>query len=247
LPWDCLPHSQLVKMPYEQEFICMHIGLIGGIGPAATEYYYRGLIERHNVAGTSPDLTIVHADVRELVRNLATGDAQTQAQIFAKLAHRLAAAGADAVAVTSMGGHFCSRELEAISPLPVLNAIPAVDEAIRQRGLKAIGILGNMTVMQSRLYGGVTSANLVLPAGEALQAVHEAYREMAFEGRVTEARRKVFLSAGQQMMREQGADAIMLGGTDLFLAFNDENPGFPLVDCAAIHIDAIYQRSLAGL
>ena len=96
----------------------MHTGLIGGIGPAATEYYYRGLIERQNAAGTSPDLTIVNADVRDLVRNLASGDARAQAEIFAKLARRLAAAGADAVAVTSMGGHFCSRELEAISPLP---------------------------------------------------------------------------------------------------------------------------------
>ena len=90
------------------------------------------------------------------------------------------------------------------------------------------------------------SANIVLPAGEALQQVHEAYREMAFEGRITEPRREVFLSAGRQMMREQGADAIMLGGTDLFLAFEGQNPGFPLVDCAAIHIGAIYQRSVSA-
>ena len=39
----------------------MHIGLIGGIGPAATEYYYRGLIERHTRANTPLELTIVHA------------------------------------------------------------------------------------------------------------------------------------------------------------------------------------------
>ena len=44
----------------------MHIGLIGGIGPAATEYYYRGLIARHTRSGTALDLTIAHADVREL-------------------------------------------------------------------------------------------------------------------------------------------------------------------------------------
>jgi hypothetical protein len=46
------------------------------------------------------------------------------------------AVGAEAVAVTSMGGHFCIRELEAISPLPILNAIPAVDVAIRQRNFE---------------------------------------------------------------------------------------------------------------
>src|SRR5713226_1997651 len=107
----------------------MHIGLIGGIGPAATEYYYRGLIERHARAGTSLELTIAHADVREMARNLASHDAQKQAEIFARLVRRLAAAGAEAAAVTSMGGHFCISELTAMSPLPILNAIPAVDAA----------------------------------------------------------------------------------------------------------------------
>ena len=88
----------------------MHIGLIGGIGPAATEHYYRGLIDRYAASGGSPDLTIVQADVRDLVRNLANQDAKRQADIFARLVERLVAAGADAAAVTSMGGHFCIRE-----------------------------------------------------------------------------------------------------------------------------------------
>jgi aspartate racemase len=222
----------------------MHVGLIGGIGPAATEYYYRGIVDLHRAAGTSPDLTIVHADVRELVRNAANEDAASQASIFAGLAQRLAAAGADAVAITSMGGHFCVREFTAISPLPVLNAIPAVDAAIRQRGLRAIGILGNMVVMRTRLYGGISSACVVLPEGDALQQVHDSYRGMALEGRVTDERRHVFFSAGRQMHEAQGADAIMLGGTDLFLAFDGQECGFPVVDCASIHVDAIYRWSI---
>ena len=54
----------------------MHIGLVGGIGPAATEYYYRGLIELHGGSGIPLELTIVHADVRELAQNLANHDAR---------------------------------------------------------------------------------------------------------------------------------------------------------------------------
>ena len=46
------------------------------------------------------------------------------------------------------------------------------------------------------------------------------------------------------MCREQGAEAVMLGGTDLFLAFQGQDCGFPVIDCAGIHIDAIYQWSL---
>jgi aspartate racemase len=102
----------------------VHIGLIGGIGPAATEFYYRGLVARHAGAAKPMELTIVHADVGELSRNAAAGDAQKQAQIFAKLVCRLASAGAQAAAITSIGGHFCVTELSALSPIPILDAIP---------------------------------------------------------------------------------------------------------------------------
>ena len=76
----------------------MHLGLIGGIGPAATEYYYRGLVDRHARAGTALELTIAHADLRELARNAANGDAAAQADSFARLVRRLAAAGAQEIA-----------------------------------------------------------------------------------------------------------------------------------------------------
>jgi aspartate racemase len=94
----------------------VHIGLIGGIGPAATEFYYRGLIDRHAASETPLHLTIAHADVREMARNLASRDTKKQAEVFVKLLRRLRAAGAKIAAMTSMGGHFCTGELEAISP-----------------------------------------------------------------------------------------------------------------------------------
>ena len=226
----------------------MHIGLIGGIGPAATEFYYRGLIARHAKSGTKPgsalDLTIAHADARELARNLANGDSRKQADVFLSLVRRLAAAGANAVAISSMAGHFCVRELAAVSPLPIVNAIPEVDAAIGRRQLKTVGILGTRTVMETRLYGGISSASIVLPRGEALDRVHANYIEMAIAGHVTDAQREVFFSAGRELCREQGADAVLLGGTDLFLAFDGRDCGFPVVDCAEVHVEMLYQVSL---
>jgi aspartate racemase len=221
----------------------MHIGLIGGIGPAATDFYYRGLIERHAASGIPLELTMAHADVREMSRNLANKDPGRQAEIFARLVERLKAAGAQAAAITSMGGHFCVKQLEAASALPILNAIPEVDAAIGQRKLKRIGVIGTRTVMESKLYGGVSSAELVSPEGEMMERVHSAYSEMAMAGRVTDEQRRIFHSVGRHLCRERDADAIMLGGTDLFLAFTGEDAGFPLVDCADIHVDAIYRAS----
>jgi aspartate racemase len=221
----------------------MHIGLIGGVGPAATEYYYRGLTDRHARAGTSLDLTIVNAEVRDLVHNLANRDAGRQADIFVRLVHRLAAAGARAAAVTSMAGHFCVNELATMSPLPIVNAIPEVDAAIRRKGLRTVGILGTRTVMDSGLYGGISAASIVLPQGEALDQVHTSYIELATTARATDAQRRVFFSAGQQLCREQGAEAVLLGGTDLFLAFAGQDCGFPVIDCAEVHIEALYRMS----
>jgi aspartate racemase len=222
----------------------MHIGLIGGIGPAATDFYYRGLVDRHRAANVPLEVTICHADVGEMGRNLADGRATEQAEIFARLVGRMKAAGAQAAAITSMGGHFCVRELEAISPLPILNGLPAVGAAVATAKLRKVGVLGTRRVMESKLYGAVTSAELIAPDGPLFDQVADSYSAMANIGRVTEAQRQVFFDAGRGLVA-RGAEAIMLGGTDLFLAFVGQEPGFAMVDCADIHVDALFQKSAA--
>ena len=177
-------------------------------------------------------------------RNLTGKNPRRQAEIFAKLVHRMKAAGAAAATITSMGGHFCVEQLMAISPLPILNAIPAVDAALARKKLKKIGILGTRTVMETKLYGGIPSVEVVPTEGETLDRVHSNYVDMATVGRVTEAQRRVFFEAGHELCA-RGAEAIMLGGTDLFLAFAGHDPGFTVIDCADIHVDAIYTKSAA--
>ena len=220
----------------------MHIGLIGGIGPAATDYYYRGLIDGHVAAGRHLDLTIAHADVRELIANLAQDRRDAQAAAFLPLVKRLQAAGAQAVVVTSMGGHFCIRELEAQSPLPLINVLEALDAAIAARRLATVGLIGNRTVMDTRAYGRITTAQVLLPDEPEREAVHRAYREMAVPGRVTPAQREVFFAAGRALTA-RGAEAIVLGGTDLFLAFDGQDCGFATLDCARVHVEAILARA----
>jgi len=222
----------------------MHIGLIGGIGPAATDFYYRGLVDRHRAAGIPLDCTIAHADVGTMGRNLADGRRAEQAAIFAGLIERMKKAGAETAAVTSMGGHFCINELLPISPLPLVHGIQAVDAGIRKSGLKKIGVLGTRLVMETRLYGSVSSAELIAPEGGRFGEVGDTYSAMAGIGRVTDEQRQIFVTAGRELMA-RGAEAIMLGGTDLFLAFAGQPAPFPLVDCADIHVDAIFAKSSA--
>lgn len=225
----------------------MHVGLIGGIGPAATEFYYRGLTRAFAAAGRKLELTIVNAEVREMTRNMDARDPEAQAAVFAELVGRLKAAGAKAAAVTSMGGHFCIRELAAISPLPLINAIPELDAAFGAVGVKRIGILGSRAVMESKFYGGVTSVEIAAPMGADLDEVHARYVAMATAAVASHDDRRFFLEAGQRLVDEQGADVIVLSGTDLFLAFDGATPGYRVADAAEIHIGAIVRAAMQGV
>src|SRR5262245_13380305 len=222
----------------------MHIGLIGGIGPAATEFYYRGLTDRHARSGTRLELTIANAEVRDLSQNLANKDARKQAEIFCALIARLKAAGTQVAAVTSMGGHFCIGELLPISPLPILNGIPEVDAAVRRGTFKTIGIIRTRMAMDTRQHSAIASAAVVVPPGAGLDEVYANYVAMATAGRVNDMQRRVFFAAGERLCREQSAEVVVLGGTDLFLAFQGRDAGFPVLDCADVHAEAIYQASL---
>jgi aspartate racemase len=143
-----------------------------------------------------------------------------------------------------MGGHFCIRELAAISPLPLVNALPAIGTDIRRRGLRTVGIIGTRMVMDTRLYGSLEPLTVLVPQGEEFDEVQAAYGAMATIGRVTEPQRRTFFDAGRRLV-DRGAETVMLGGTDLFLAFHDRAADFPVIDLADVHIEAIYRQSLA--
>ena len=223
-----------------------HIGLIGGIGPAATDFYYRRLIAAF--AGREPglELTMAHADTTTLLRHLGAGDAARQVAVYTQLTERLRKAGADLVVVTSIAGHFCIREFEAVSPLPVVNLIGAVGRAVAARGLRRLGILGTRTAMESRLYGGIASAEVIPPRGQEMDDVHAAYVAMAAAGVVTAEQQDVFERASERLLREDGVEAILLGGTDLALAFDERTSRIPVIDCVGVHVEAIVREAGGG-
>jgi len=223
----------------------MHIGLIGGIGPAATDFYYRRLISTFASKNAALELTIVHADAPTLLGNLANNGAASQVAIYMKLTDRLAAAGAECVAITSVAGHFCIDAFKESSVLPVVDMISEVNRAIERRAFERIGILGTRTVMKTLLYGGVSRVEIVPPSGQDLEDVHQAYVAMAASGIVTAAQRAVFAAVSKKLLKESGVEAIMLGGTDLTLAFNERDTEFPLIDCAGIHADTIAKLAMS--
>ena len=225
----------------------MHIGLIGGIGPAATEFYYRHLVARHEAAGRPMELTIVHAHVHKLAANAMAGRTEAQAAEFAALTGRLKGAGAEAVANTSIDGHFCSDAFEPLSPLPALNVAPAIAAGLRARGIEKIGLIGTAVAMTTGIYGALTGIGTVIPEGDDLQTTNDVYIALARAGAVSEDGRATLFRIGRDLVERQGAEAVLLAGTDLFVAFEGRDPGYPTIDGALLHIDAIARASMDGL
>ncbi len=170
----------------------MQIGLIGGIGPAATDYYYRRLIAEFANKKQPLELTIVHADTPTLLGHLERNDVDAQVRIYNRLTDRLASAGAECVVVTSIAGHFCIDAFKKSSPLQVIDMLKEVDAAIRTRELIRVGILGTRTVMETRFYSGISTAEVVAPAGNLLDDVHAAYVSMAAVGHITNTQHFIF-------------------------------------------------------
>ena len=220
----------------------MHIGLIGGIGVAATIAYYRRLTAAMAARGKRLELTIAHAEVQDLARNNAADDRAAQAAIYARLIERLKAAGAECAAITSIGGHFCLAETEALSSLPLVSAVAPLDDHFAAAGLRRVGLLGVEGVMRSRLYGVLRRTEAVIPAD--IGAVGAAYRETAISGECDEARRAFFFAEGHKLIAA-GAEAVILAGTDLGLAFDGRDAGYSVIDALDIHVDLL-ARIAAG-
>ena len=222
----------------------MHIGLIVGIGPAATDFYYRYLIAALARGGQDLDLTMAHADTRTLLRNQSEGNIEAQVDIYRRLTERLQRSGIERIAVTSIAGHFCIDAFKEVSPVPVIDLLDAVKLEVRRRGFKRVGLLGTRVVMETRFYGVLDDVEVIAPVHDLLE-VHEAYVAMASAGIATPGQREVFMRAGHSLARAQRCEAIMLAGTDLALVFQKGvDPGFDILDCAEAHAAAIANAAM---
>ena len=221
----------------------MHIGFIGGIGPAATVAYYDRTVRAFQDANLKLNLTIDHADVGVLVKNAQAEARREQAEVFAKHLNQLHAAGCDVAAITALTGHFCFDELAQISPLPLISAISPIDRFCVNNGVTTVGILGSPPVMASHLFGQLQETKSVIPSSET-EKLGQTYFEMAIKGVCSEEARAAFFAAGAEMVSKQSADAVLLAGTDLGLAFDGHDPGFPIIDALDIHVDEFVSTAL---
>lgn len=212
----------------------MHIGLIGGIGPAATVVYYQRLCAAMAERGARLELTIVQADIHELIANNLADRRVEQAGVYARLIDRLTAAGAEVAAITSLGGHFCFDETVGRSSLPLVSAVAPLDAFFAAEGIGTVGLLGTRVVMRTKLYGQLRRTKAIALEGE-IEELGQLYQEMAVAGVCDGATQARFLDAGQRLA-DQGAEAVVLAGTDLNLAFDGEATPYRVIDALDVHV-----------
>lgn len=222
----------------------MHIGLIGGIGPAATVAYYTRLVEEFKKNDLPLKLTIAHADIATLAANAGADKRGAQADVFNTHLHQLKGAGCDIATITALTGHFCFEETQNRAPLPLINAIDVVDTYCKAEGIGVLGLLGSPPVLKTHLFGLLKAPRTVVPADD-LEGLGQTYMDIALSGTCSEENRQKLFSAGAKMIADQNADAILLAGTDLGLAFTGFNPGYRVIDALELHVAALVAQASA--
>jgi aspartate racemase len=219
------------------------LGLIGGLGPGATVHYYRELIAAHERYGRVARLLIAHADIQRVYAAVTAKDFDGLANYLAGLIAIMAAGGAEFTAIVAATPHICAAQLAAISPLPLINMLTEVQQAVSARGLKRVALLGTRFTIETRMFGCLGSIETVMPETDEIERIHLIYKDFV-EGRGSDAQAEVLRKIARTFITRDRAQSVLIAGTDLSMVFTESNAGFPMIDCARVHIDAIVRRML---
>lgn len=198
------------------------IGIIGGMGPEATLDLFGKLI-RHTDASCDAEHIRVYIDchtgIPDRTRAILEGG-ESPVPYIVESAEKLAAMGADFLLLPCNTSHYYYDEISAHSPVPVVNMIRTAAEALKAEGIIRVGVLATDGTLRSGVYQrelaacGVTS---VCPEGEDQCAV----MRLIYEG--IKANAPTFDTAPiarvLTQLRQQGAQRIVLGCTELPVAF----------------------------
>jgi|CXWL01.1.fsa_nt_gi aspartate racemase len=219
------------------------IGLVGGLGVGATVHYYEKLAAAFVERDAQPGLLISHADLGRAFTLVQQGAMDELAAYLNQHLRVLAEAGCAFAAIAAVTPMICAPQLAPIAALPLVDVFACVNAEIKRRALKRVAILGTQFVMQSDMFGRLEGVEIVRPSPEAAALVQNNYLIIARTGSVAHADIEGIRAIGKDLANA-GADAVLLAGTELSLAFNETNAGFPVLDCGAAHIDAIVNRAL---
>jgi aspartate racemase len=228
------------------------VGIIGGIGPESTIEYYRFIIEgyRKRITDDSyPAIIINSVDLNKLVGWMNANQLDAFTDYLVAAIEKLACAGADFAALAANTPHLVFDRLRERSKLPLISIVEATRDRARDLGLKRLALFGTRFTMQARFYPEVfTGAGLtiVVPNEQEQAFIHEKYFAELVNNIFLPETRERLLAIVDRMKREDGIDALILGGTELPLILRQsEGDDLPFLDTTRIHVDQIVEELLS--
>ena len=219
------------------------LGLVGGLGPNATVYYYNGLIAAHKAHGSVARMLIAHADVDHGRPLAEAGRLDELARYLNGFIDSMAAGGAEIAAIVAVTPHICTAQLLPLLRIPLIDMVSVVADEIRARGLKRVALLGTRSTVQSCMFGRL-GVEVVVPKPDEIDFINNAYLDVVYD-RSTPAGIDRLRELAHTLIRRDGAEAVLLAGTDLSMVLNEQNAGFPTLDCAGVHIAEITTQLLS--
>jgi aspartate racemase len=221
------------------------LGLVGGLGVGATMHYYRELVKEHTARGQVANLLMIHADVNLVLKDAAAGNTLHLAEYLAELILRLSRAGAEVAAIPAVTPHICIDELMRISPIPLVSLPLEILREIQVRQFKRVSLFGTRMTMETKIFGQLPGVEVVVPRPDEVQLIQNAYMHLVNTGSGTEEHYQALRHIAHTICERDNVEAIILGGTELSLLFNQGNTDFPHVDGARLHVDALMRDLFA--
>ena len=226
------------------------IGLIGGMSWQSTSLYYSAINEgvKQSLGGLhSAKVCLYSVDFHEIEQLQHAGKWAQTAAILAQAAQAVEAGGADLLLICTNTMHKVATEVEAAVNIPLLHIADATAKQLLADRMTKVGLLGTAFTMQQDFYKGRLSQDFgiqVLVPSEAQQAmVHEViYQELCL-GVINPASKQKYLAVLQDLFN-QGAQAVILGCTEITLLVQQTDTPIPLYDTTAIHAQSAVEAAL---
>ncbi len=226
------------------------IGLIGGMSWESSAEYYR-LLNRGVRASRGPTASarciLWSFDFAEIERRQHAGDWEGLADLLVDAAGRLDRAGADVIAICTNTMHRLAPQVEAAVPGKLIHIADPTGQRIADAGYTRVGLLGTAFTMEQEFYKGRLAEkyglDVVVPDAQDRATVHRIIYEELVAGIVDDESRSAYRAIIARLV-DAGAQAIILGCTEIMLLVGPGDSSVPVFDTTAIHVDTLVDAAL---
>ncbi len=220
------------------------VGVLGGMGPAATLDFLFKLHAATPAARDEDHLRVItDSDPRVPGRNAALrGDGPSPGPALAAMARGLVGAGAEVLAMPCNAAHQWAGEITAAVPVPFVSMIDAAVEAAARSGARRVGLLAADATLLAGLYRRALAARGL----EAIETVDAMPGIMRVKAGDTGPATRAAMAALAAELAGQGADVVLMACTEVPLVLGPGDTQVPLIDATAALVDTVLARALVG-